>query len=94
MSTHFLHREIREKGGAYGGGARYDPINGVFSFWSYRDPPSSLKNTLTTYDKALDWALKVDSNVSGQELDEAKLSIFKSIDAPIGASEEVRHGGV
>jgi Zn-dependent M16 (insulinase) family peptidase len=35
LSTLFLHREIREKGGAYGGGASHS-TDGVFSFWSYR----------------------------------------------------------
>jgi Zn-dependent M16 (insulinase) family peptidase len=34
----FLHREIREKGGAYGGFASYLPENGLFCFGSYRDP--------------------------------------------------------
>ena len=32
MSTSFLHRELREKGGAYGGGASAAPIEGVFAF--------------------------------------------------------------
>lgn len=34
MTAKFLHREIREKGGAYGGGARIG--GGLFSFYSYR----------------------------------------------------------
>lgn len=34
MTAKFLHREIREKGGAYGGGARLG--GGLFSFYSYR----------------------------------------------------------
>ena len=34
MTNRFLHRQIREKGGAYGGGARYG--SGIFSFYSYR----------------------------------------------------------
>lgn len=35
MSTKFLHREIREKGGAYGGGA-VGQNPGTFAFFSYR----------------------------------------------------------
>uniref|UniRef100_A0A8B9J988 Pitrilysin metalloproteinase 1 n=1 Tax=Astyanax mexicanus TaxID=7994 RepID=A0A8B9J988_ASTMX len=35
MSAKFLHGEIREKGGAYGGGARMGG-GGLFSFYSYR----------------------------------------------------------
>ncbi|KXS47524.1 MAG: peptidase M16C associated domain-containing protein, partial [Marinobacter sp. T13-3] len=34
----YLHRAIREKGGAYGGGAGQDSVTGVFRFFSYRDP--------------------------------------------------------
>lgn len=34
MTNRFLHRQIREKGGAYGAGARYG--SGIFSFYSYR----------------------------------------------------------
>lgn len=35
MSAKFLHTEIREKGGAYGGGAQLSH-NGIFTFYSYR----------------------------------------------------------
>lgn len=34
MTAKFLHGEIREKGGAYGGGAKMG--GGLFSFYSYR----------------------------------------------------------
>ncbi len=34
----FLHSAIREKGGAYGGGASYDGNACSFRFYSYRDP--------------------------------------------------------
>ena len=53
MSSNVLLREIREKGGAYGGGSQIHP-NGLFSFYSYRDP-----NLLQTYDafqRSVDWA--------------------------------------
>lgn len=35
MTAKFLHTEIREKGGAYGGGARLSR-DGVFTLYSYR----------------------------------------------------------
>lgn len=35
MAAKFLHREIREKGGAYGGGAKMRG-DGLFAFYSYR----------------------------------------------------------
>lgn len=84
MTSHFLHREIREKNGAYGGGARYAGLNGLLSFYSYRDPRTL--ETLKTYDRALDWVVKRD--FTDQEMTEAKLSIFQSVDAPISVSEE------
>lgn len=41
MTAKFLHCEIREKGGAYGGGAMVG--GGLFSFYSYRwvGPPDA-----------------------------------------------------
>ena len=38
LSLGFLHKEVREKGGAYGGGASSSPLGGTFTFSSYRDP--------------------------------------------------------
>ncbi len=39
----YLHKEIREKGGAYGSGCKYS-ADGYLAFYSYRDP-----NHLQTY---------------------------------------------
>ena len=52
----FLHREIREKGGAYGGMAGYNADGGLFSMLSYRDP--HLERTLDVYEDAIKWACK------------------------------------
>ena len=38
MRSLYLHREIREKGGAYGGFSTYSPESGMFCLASYRDP--------------------------------------------------------
>ncbi|RUS19477.1 Metalloenzyme, LuxS/M16 peptidase-like protein [Jimgerdemannia flammicorona] len=84
MTTHFLHREIREKNGAYGGGVRYVGLNGLFSFYSYRDPRTL--ETLQTYGNAVDWVQQ--RKFTEQELVEAKLSIFQSVDAPLSVAEE------
>ncbi|KAF9357601.1 Mitochondrial presequence protease [Mortierella sp. AD094] len=85
MSNLFLHREIREKNGAYGGGAGFSPTGGLFSFYSYRDP--SPKKTLATYQDSVRWALDR-ADFTDQELAEAKLSIFQRMDAPVSAAEE------
>lgn len=50
LKSIYLHREIREKGGAYGGIASFGSDSGVFSLASYRDP--HVVSTLNTFDKA------------------------------------------
>ncbi|KAI9205690.1 presequence protease [Polychytrium aggregatum] len=87
MTTHFLHREIREKGGAYGGGARYSALDGTFSFYSYRDPPGA-KRTLDAFESSINWAVDIRKSLGQRELDEAKLSIFSQVDSPVNAGDE------
>jgi len=77
MSAKYLHREIRERGGAYGSGASHG--SGVFSFWSFRDP--NVQSTLDAFDGAVEWI--TEGKFSEEDIEEAKLSIFSSIDSPI-----------
>jgi len=91
MSQSFLHKEIREKGGAYGGGASSG--NNVFSFYSYRDP--HLARTLATYQECVQWARS--GAFTQQNIEEAMLSIFSNIDAPVPPSrrgKELFSGGI
>ncbi|XP_019363723.1 PREDICTED: presequence protease, mitochondrial [Gavialis gangeticus] len=83
MTAKFLHREIREKGGAYGGGAKLSH-SGVLTFYSYRDPNSLA--TLTTFEKAVDWVKSGD--FTQQDIDEAKLAVFAAVDAPTAPSDK------
>lgn len=83
LSTAFLHREIREKGGAYGGGASASPLSGRFGFTSYRDPNTS--KTIATFACAAEWA-SAKGNITAVEVDEAHLRAFKSLDAPMDPS--------
>ncbi|KAJ8272468.1 hypothetical protein GJAV_G00089420 [Gymnothorax javanicus] len=83
MTAKFLHGEIREKGGAYGGGARMGP-GGLFSFYSYRDPNSV--QTLSAFHSGVDWARA--GKFSQQDVDEAKLSVFSAVDAPVAPSDK------
>ncbi|XP_022112056.1 presequence protease, mitochondrial-like isoform X2 [Acanthaster planci] len=83
MSAKFLHREIREKGGAYGSGATLG-TEGSFKFYSYRDPNSL--QTLEAFDRAVEWA--IEGSYSQQDIDEAKLSVFSAVDAPIAPSDK------
>lgn len=85
LLTHkHLHHEIREKGGAYGGGAYMKGLDGMFGFYSYRDP--NPQNTLSVMRNAGRWA--VDKQWSAQDLEEAKISVFQSVDAPRSISTE------
>eukprot|EP00731_Ephydatia_muelleri_P032052 Em0023g559a len=77
MSSKFLHRQIREKGGAYGSGARQG--QSVFTFHSYRDPNSF--DTLNRFQDALEWASK--GSFSDKDVEEAKLAVFSQVDAPV-----------
>lgn len=82
MTAKFLHGEIREKGGAYGGGARMG--GGLFSFYSYRDPNSL--QTLDAFHKGVDWARS--GQFTQQDIDEAKLSVFSAVDSPVAPSDK------
>ena len=85
LLTHkHLHHEIREKGGAYGGGAYARGMEGLFGFYSYRDP--NPQNTMTIMQNAGRWA--VEKQWTDRDLEEAKLSVFQGVDAPQAVSEE------
>ena len=79
-----IHPEVREKGGAYGGGARYDSLEGIFAFTSFRDP--LFERSLEVMRDAGRWTMqqKFDDDILG----EMKLSTFKDIDAPISVQQE------
>ncbi|XP_035826011.1 presequence protease, mitochondrial isoform X2 [Aplysia californica] len=77
MSRKFLHREIREKGGAYGSGAQLG--QGTFNFFSYRDPHSL--ETLDVFNRCIEWA--GDGKFSEEDVEEAKLGVFQKADHPV-----------
>ena len=82
----FLHRCIRETGGAYGGGATYNQDSASFAFYSYRDP--RLIETLNDFDASIAWLLK--ENHDEQALEEAILNVISSIDKPASPVGEAR----
>jgi len=82
----FLHSEIREKGGAYGGGASYNAEAGTFVFYSYRDP--RLMETYADFDRALDWVLSEDATQA--KVDEAILNVISAMDKPGSPAGEAR----
>lgn len=86
----YLHRAIREQGGAYGGGASQDSGMAAFRFYSYRDP--RLSETLDDYRRAIDWMLATTHDYS--QLEEAILGVISQIDkpgSPAGAAKQAFH---
>ena len=79
LSLGYLHKEVREKGGAYGGGASASAMGGTFTFSSYRDPRQV--ETLAAFDAAAAWAA-AEGSVTAQDVEEAQLQCFKGLDAP------------
>ncbi len=91
LRNNFLHRAVREQGGAYGGGASFDPDSGAFRFYSYRDP--RLTETLADFDKSIEWLLENDHE--WRLVEEAILGIISSIDkpgSPAGEAKKTFHG--
>ena len=86
MRNSFLHRVIREQGGAYGGGASQDNHNGSFRFFSYRDP--RMEETLSDFDRAKDWMLNGHHDERLRE--EAVLGVIAALDKPGSPAGEAR----
>lgn len=72
----FLHRELREKGGAYGGFAQAGVASGTFYFGSYRDP--NIVRTYDVYDQAVKWV--TDNEIDAEALKEAILGACGDVD--------------
>lgn len=90
LKNGYLHRAIREQGGAYGGGASHDATHGVFKFYSYRDP--RLQGTLDDFNLSIDWLLN--TKHSADSLEQAILGIISGIDkpgSPAGMSIQAYH---
>jgi len=92
LSNGYLYKQIRVQGGAYGGMSSYDPLVGVFSFLSYRDP--HILRTLKVYDDAIT-ALN-QQNISQEDLDKAIIGTIGLMDRPMdpyskGYTAMIRH---
>jgi len=91
----FLHRALREQGGAYGGGAAYDGNACAFRFHSYRDP--RLAETFADFEASVTWLLE--SPQEPYQLEEAILGLIGAMDKPgspageaIGSCHSLLHG--
>lgn len=74
-----IHQKIREEGGAYSCGSKYNVLTGSFQFYSSRDP-----NIFTSYEAFIHAVKHVASGkFSEQDLHEAKLSYIQEVDDPV-----------
>ncbi len=73
-----MHSAIREKGGAYGGGASYDGNACAFRFYSYRDP--RLAETFNDFEASIQWLLNAEQKE--HQLEEAILGLVSGMDKP------------
>ena len=82
----FLHKEIREKGGAYGAFAIADSEDALFHMASYRDP--HIINTLNVFDNASDFICN--GSFTQTDVKEAILQICSDIDRPESPAQSAR----
>lgn len=80
----YLHTAIRERGGAYGSGAKYDGSTESFQFFSYRDP--RIEGTYADFAKSIEWLLETEHD--NARLDEAKIGVIAKIDTPSSPANE------
>ncbi|MDN3649463.1 insulinase family protein [Reinekea marina] len=86
LRNNYLHRTIREQGGAYGGGASHDNSNGVFRFYSYRDP--RLEETLKDFNASIEWLAQGD--FTSEKVEESILGVVSSMDKPGSPAGEAK----
>jgi hypothetical protein len=78
LRSMYLHREVREKGGAYGGFAVYNSEEGLFGYASYRDP--HIFSTLNAFNGAADFIRSGD--YGNEDIKESILQVCSEIDKP------------
>lgn len=78
LTNEVLHRAIREEGGAYGAGASYDGVGGIFRMTSNRDP--RLLGTYADFEAAIARALAAD--MTQESIEEAIICVIQELDKP------------
>lgn len=79
LENKILHKEIRERGGAYGCGASFSSNTGHFSFHAFRDP--HIARTRAIFHSSLE-AIGA-GQFTPQDLEEAKLGVIQQLDLPV-----------
>ncbi|GAB4234909.1 MAG: insulinase family protein [Chlamydiales bacterium] len=88
MENLVLHTRIREQGGAYGGGASFNPLNGIFSFYAYRDP--NLTATLKAFKDSVQ--MIAEGKFDDSDLEEAILATVQGMDTPLSPGSRAEAG--
>jgi presequence protease len=86
LRSRYAHREIREKGGAYGGWAAANQERGTFYLGSYRDP--HIKRSFEIFENAATWVLE--NPIEAEALKEAILTACSSVDPLLSADTKGR----
>lgn len=79
ISAKYLLPVVREQNGAYGAGAKLGS-DGIFSFFSYRDPNST--ETFDVFDNTYKWLKENEKEITEQTLFESKLGVLQQLDSP------------
>lgn len=79
LENTFLHKKVREQGGAYGAGANYNPITGSYTLYGFRDP--HIRLTFEAFEEGIKRIAA--GKFTERELTEAKLGIIQDADTPI-----------
>ncbi|XP_062129466.1 presequence protease, mitochondrial isoform X2 [Drosophila sulfurigaster albostrigata] len=79
VSAKYLLPVVREQNGAYGAGAKIGS-DGIFSFFSYRDPHSI--KTLRAFNNTYEWLQTENEKLDQQTLFESKLGVLQQLDSP------------
>ena len=77
LTSNYLLKHVRERGGAYGVAASHG--NGVKVFSSYDDP--HVKETIEQFCEGCAWLRR--GEYGQKDIDEARLSLFGEVDAPL-----------
>ncbi|MBF0225843.1 MAG: insulinase family protein [Desulfobacterales bacterium] len=78
IKSSYIHKEIREKGGAYGGFSVYDDEDGLFYLASYRDP--NISRTLSVFENVGSFIRTKD--IDDEAIQECILELCAKIDKP------------
>ena len=86
LRDRYLHTAIRERGGAYGGGAQFDPQSQTLRFFSYRDP--RCQDTFNDFNQAIQQAS--DIQAEKDHLQQAIFSVSARLSSPLAPPQQAQ----